>query len=66
MQTPVQIAFHGIDTSDAIETRIKDKVAKLEHYFDRITSCRVTVEREHKHHPQGNHYHVKGDLTVPG
>ena len=48
MQTPVQIAFHGLDKSDAVEDRIREKVAKLEQFFDRITSCRVTVERHHR------------------
>lgn len=70
MQVPVQITFHGLDTSEAVETRIREKVAKLEHYFDRITGCRVVVER---HHKSTNHvgktaqpYHVSVVLEVPG
>ncbi len=43
MQIPLQITFHGIDHSDAVETRIREKVAKLELLFDRITSCRVVI-----------------------
>ncbi|MBC7908715.1 MAG: HPF/RaiA family ribosome-associated protein, partial [Rhodospirillaceae bacterium] len=41
MQIPLQITFHGIDHSDAAEERVREKVAKLEQFFDRITSCRV-------------------------
>jgi len=70
MQTPVQIAFHGIDKSDAVESRIQAKVAKLEHYFDRITSCRVTVERNHRSHSNlkasDQPFHVSIVLGVPG
>lgn len=69
MQVPVQISFHGLDTSEAVETRIREKVAKLETYFDRITGCRVVVERHHrtKHaNTNGQPYHVSIILEVPG
>ena len=54
MQIPVQIAFHGIDKSDAVEERIRERVDKLEHFFDRITGCRVIVESHHKSHSNMN------------
>lgn len=70
MQIPLQITFHGIDHSDAVEERVREKVAKLEQFFDRITSCRVAIERSHKNtsslHQKGEDFHVRVDLTVPG
>lgn len=70
MQNPLQITFHGIDHSEAVETRVREKVAKLEQFFDRITSCRVTIESNHKNssnlHHKGDAFHVRIDLTVPG
>jgi ribosomal subunit interface protein len=70
MQTPIQIAFHGIDKSDAVEGRIREKVGKLEQYFDRITSCRVTVERHHRARIEDKMkdqpFHVSIFLGVPG
>jgi len=69
MQVPVQISFHGLDKSEAVETRIREKVAKLEQYFDRITACRVVVERHHKtNHASnaGQPYHITIILEVPG
>ena len=70
MQIPVHIAFHGIDKSDAVENRIQSKVAKLEHYFDRITSCRVTVERHHRSRSNlkvnDQPFHISIVLGVPG
>lgn len=70
MQVPVQIAFHGVDHSDAIEERVKEKVAKLEQFCSDIVSCRVTIERHHKNtsneHRKGEPYHVTLDVKVPG
>lgn len=70
MQIPLHIAFHGTDKSEAVETRIREKVAKLEHYFDRITSCRVTVERHHRSPSEltlkDQPFHVSIFLGVPG
>ena len=66
MQIPVQITFRDISHSDAIESRIREKVQKLEKYHDRITSCRVVVEAPHRHRHKGMLYHVRVDLTLPG
>ena len=33
MQVPLQIAFHGVDTSAAVETRIREKVAVKDQPF---------------------------------
>ncbi len=65
MQVPLQITFRNLDRSQAIEARIRDRAMKLDRYYDRIMSCRVTVEAMHKHHRHGNHYHVRVDVTVP-
>lgn len=70
MQIPLQITFHGIDHSDAVETRVREKVGKLEQFCDRITGCKVAIESNHKNtsnlHHKGDAYHVRIDLTVPG
>lgn len=70
MQIPLQITFHGIDHSDAVEERVREKVAKLEQFCDRITSCRVAIESHHKNtsnlHHKGDAFHIRIDITVPG
>lgn len=66
MQLPLQISFRGMERSEAIETRIRERAAELDQYYDRITSCRVVVESPHRRHHQGKLYHVRIDLTVPG
>jgi ribosomal subunit interface protein len=66
MQLPVQITFHGIDSSDAIEAHVRKCTDKLETFAGRLTGCRVTVEAPHRHQQNGRHYRVRIDLTVPG
>ncbi|UCD68872.1 MAG: ribosome-associated translation inhibitor RaiA, partial [Betaproteobacteria bacterium] len=66
METPIQITFHKVPHSDAVEAHIREKAAKLEEFHPRITSCRVTVEEQRMHHHQGHHFSVKIDVRVPG
>jgi ribosomal subunit interface protein len=65
MQLPLQIQFRNLDPSPAIEARVRERVASLEKYYSPIMSCRVVVEAHHKHHHQGNLFHVRVDLKVP-
>ncbi len=66
MEIPLQISFKNMEGSDAIEARIREKAAKLEQYFGRLTSCRVVIEAPHRHHYKGKIYHVRIDIGVPG
>jgi len=54
-----------MEGSEAVETAVKEKAKKLEHYNSHITACRVVIEKSHAHHQQGNLFHVRIDLTVP-
>jgi ribosomal subunit interface protein len=65
MQVPLELAFDNMQRSDAIEARVREKVAHLDKLYDRLTSCRVTIEAPHKHHRQGNKYHIRIFLGVP-
>jgi len=66
MQRPVQITFHEIDHSSALETHIREKASKLEEFYPRLVGCHVVVEMPHKHHAQGNLFNVRIELLVPG
>jgi cold shock CspA family protein/ribosome-associated translation inhibitor RaiA len=55
-----------MEHSEAIETLIRERAAKLDTFADHIMSCRVVVEPAGKHHEHGNLYEVRIDLTVPG
>lgn len=66
MQIPLQITIRDMEHSEALETRIREKMNKLEEFFKHIMSCRVVVEVPHKHHNQGKNFNVRIDITVPG
>jgi ribosomal subunit interface protein len=66
MEKPLEIAFANVQHSPAIEAAIREKVAKLEKFFDRIVSCRVVFEAQQKNHRKGNQYQVKIFVVVPG
>jgi ribosomal subunit interface protein len=66
MLVPLQITVRDVQHSEALETRIREKAAKLETLHPGITSCRVTVEAAHRHHHQGRQFQVRIDLRVPG
>jgi len=66
MELPVQITYRNMEPSDAVTARIEAEAAKLDTFFDRITSCRVVVEAPHRHHKRGELFHVRIELGVPG
>lgn len=66
MQIPLQITLRDIGNSDAVETAIREKVAKLEQLHKDIISCRVTVEVAGRHKHQGKEFSLGIDLKVPG
>ena len=66
MRLPLQVTFRNFPPSEAIETQISEKAAKLDQFFDRIMSCRVVVDETQKRHRQGKLYGVRIDITVPG
>ena len=67
MEVPLKITAHDIPLSDAVETEIREKVAKLESYYGRITSCHVVVGAPVRYsHDKEGLYNVSIDLNVPG
>jgi ribosomal subunit interface protein len=66
MQVPVQVTFRDMPVSDAVEAACWDEAAKLERYFERITSCRIVVAASHRRHQKGNLFEIRIVLSVPG
>jgi cold shock CspA family protein/ribosome-associated translation inhibitor RaiA len=48
MQEPLQIAFHNMASSPALERRVRELFDKLQRYYDGIISARVVLEAPHK------------------
>lgn len=66
MQNRLRITVRDIPASEALEAHIRDKVSKLENFFDHIISCHIVVEMPHKHHHQGKEFTVRLNIGVPG
>jgi ribosomal subunit interface protein len=65
MTIPLQITFKGMESSPALEARIREKAARLERFSARILRCHVTIEAPHRHHRQGRMYRARIELVVP-
>jgi cold shock CspA family protein/ribosome-associated translation inhibitor RaiA len=65
MEPSTQTTFRGIPHSDAIAGHIEHRADKLPTFFDRIVSCRVTVESPHRHKHKGYPFRVLIELGVP-
>lgn len=65
MQTGLEIAFHNMDPSPAIEARVRQRVDKLERYYGRLTSFRAVIDAPHRHQRKGKHYEVRLEAHVP-
>ena len=66
MTIPVNITFRHMDSSPAVETRVRELANHLGVFSDRIQSCRVVVDSPHRHHHQGKVFIVKVQLGLPG
>ena len=66
MQSPLEIAFHGLQSSAALETDIRDQVDKLERHCKDLTSCRVTIEAPAGKRQPDHHVSVHIQLALRG
>jgi ribosomal subunit interface protein len=66
MQLPLEVRFHDLDRSPAVEAAVREAAAKLEKFANDIVSCRVTVQGPPKHRQHGNLFAVRIDLRYAG
>ena len=66
MQIPLQISFRNMESSAAVDSRIREEVNKLGELYERIVGCRVMVEIPHRHREMGKRFGVRVYLTMPG
>jgi ribosomal subunit interface protein len=65
MQTPLQITFRHLQSSPAVEARVREYVERLERFHQRITGCQVIVEAPAAHRNKGAPFNVKIALSLP-
>lgn len=66
MQTPLQITYEGLPSSEAVTARLEEEAQKLQQFHERITSMRVVVARPHHRHVKGDAFQVRLHIEVPG
>jgi ribosome-associated translation inhibitor RaiA len=66
MQQALQVTFHGLPVSEAVEQDVRHSAAELEAEFPRLVSCHVSIELPHRHQQHGRRYRVRVDAAVPG
>jgi len=64
-QLPLQITFHRINPSQAVESAIRERAAGLERFRHQITRFHVIVDMPHQHRHRGNHYAIRIGITTP-
>jgi cold shock CspA family protein/ribosome-associated translation inhibitor RaiA len=66
MQIPIQVSFRHLEHSPSIARAVRKKAKVLEKFFPRIISLRVMIEPSELKRTQGNLYHIRIDLRLPG
>jgi cold shock CspA family protein/ribosome-associated translation inhibitor RaiA len=66
MQVPLEIAFHNVDKSAWVESQIRERVAKLDKIYKRLTACRVRVEASDREGHPDKLVTVRIEMSVPG
>lgn len=66
MEMPLELVWRNVDSSDALEATIRDRVDKMHRYFNHIISVHVTVEVPHRTQQTAKSYHIRVETRVPG
>jgi len=66
MQTQLKITLQDLPHSDALDARIREKAAKLEKAFPRLTGCHVVVSEPHRHKQNPRLFAVRINIAFPG
>ncbi len=65
MLTPLEISFHGLERSDAVEASIREHFSRIERHFDRLTHARVVIQVPQRRTPLPKFFHVRIEIGVP-
>lgn len=65
MQVPLELSIRDVAREDWLEELVHEQVAGLERVCDRMSSCRVAIERPQAAQETGNPYRVRIAINVP-
>ena len=66
MDMPLEIAWHNVERSEQLDTRIRQRVDKFHRYFKHINSVHVTVDVPHRSQHHAKAFHIRIETRVPG
>ena len=66
MQLPIQVTFHGMPQSAALDTAIRQHAGKLDRFHPHMMSLRAVVGQMARHKQQGKEFSVRLDIKVKG
>jgi ribosomal subunit interface protein len=67
LESPLQITFKDMDSSDFLESLVRERAARLERFHPNIISCRVVLEVPHRSAESGKTaVGVLVEVKVPG
>jgi len=67
MVAQIQVTMRGLQQSEALEQRIRERVEKLDTLYPGvIIKCHVVAEQPHHHQHQGGQFVLRMEITVPG
>jgi len=64
MLSPLQIEFHNAPPTEQVSSRIRQELAELEKFYNRLVSCRVDVEAP-QHDRRAGLSKVRVDFGLP-
>ena len=64
MISPLQIEFHNTSPTESVESRVRQELAELERFYNRLVSCRVDVKAP-AHERRGGLSQVRIDFGLP-
>jgi len=65
MLLPLEVSYHGMPASPALEERINEYAARIEKAHPALSSCRVGVEPCGHHRANGRRFAVRVELHAP-
>ena len=66
MPMSVQVVFHEMQSSEALERYIREKAGKLGSFYPNMICCHVDCEHLRGQNKQGGNFNVRMLLHVPG
>lgn len=66
MDRPLELVFRNVRSTPELVSLVQERMKRLEHLYQHIVGCRVTITLQNHTHQSGNIPDVHIDIQVPG